>query len=410
LPIELRDRFTEMREIDLGVENTVDSLQDRQKTFFAGAAAMTSTEREEQYNNIRKDYMKVVEESKEKIQIAEESYGLVDRYLRKLDQELHKFQLELEADNRGITEILEKRSLELDAPASRPSSFLKENRAPKKLKTQSHHTTIAHSGGMDRVVNRLGVGGSGGGLSGTVGAGGGGGSGGGSGGPVYSLDQIGASSSAIAQAASQAIAATQLVPGRRSSSLKASYEAINLGVASTEFSIGRELATAANSALAATSTDLGQGGQGGMPNQALNRVKHKQLKLPKTATSSTISLSLDMVGGVGGSFLDDVGGTDPAGLLADLTTSSPLPAMSPSTSLTPGQGQGGGSDQEWNYDPNEPRYCICNQVSYGDMVACDNEDCPYEWFHYPCVGVTAPPKGKWYCQPCLASMRRRGRK
>merc|ERR1712012_70299 len=61
-------------------------------------------------------------------------------------------------------------------------------------------------------------------------------------------------------------------------------------------------------------------------------------------------------------------------------------------------------------DPNEPRYCICNQVSYGDMVACDNADCPYEWFHYPCVGVTAPPKGKWYCQPCLASMRRRGRK
>ena len=31
-------------------------------------------------------------------------------------------------------------------------------------------------------------------------------------------------------------------------------------------------------------------------------------------------------------------------------------------------------DQDWNFDPNEPRYCICNQVSYGDMVACDNED------------------------------------
>ena len=33
-----------------------------------------------------------------------------------------------------------------------------------------------------------------------------------------------------------------------------------------------------------------------------------------------------------------------------------------------------------------------DKVSYGDMVACDNEDCPYEWFHYPCVGITAPPK------------------
>lgn len=32
------------------------------------------------------------------------------------------------------------------------------------------------------------------------------------------------------------------------------------------------------------------------------------------------------------------------------------------------------TDGEWSYDPNEPRYCLCNQVSYGDMVACDNED------------------------------------
>lgn len=32
------------------------------------------------------------------------------------------------------------------------------------------------------------------------------------------------------------------------------------------------------------------------------------------------------------------------------------------------------TDGEWTYDPNEPRYCLCNQVSYGDMVACDNED------------------------------------
>lgn len=29
---------------------------------------------------------------------------------------------------------------------------------------------------------------------------------------------------------------------------------------------------------------------------------------------------------------------------------------------------------DWQPDPNEPRYCLCNQVSYGDMVGCDNED------------------------------------
>ena len=58
---------------------------------------------------------------------------------------------------------------------------------------------------------------------------------------------------AIAAAASQAIAATQQLSGRRSSSLKASYEAINLGVQANEFSIGRELAGAAQAAIASTS-------------------------------------------------------------------------------------------------------------------------------------------------------------
>ncbi len=33
LPNDLRDRFTEMREIDLGVENTVDSLEARLAHF-----------------------------------------------------------------------------------------------------------------------------------------------------------------------------------------------------------------------------------------------------------------------------------------------------------------------------------------------------------------------------------------
>lgn len=34
----------------------------------------------------------------------------VDRYTRRLDQELSKFKMELEADNAGITEMLEKRN------------------------------------------------------------------------------------------------------------------------------------------------------------------------------------------------------------------------------------------------------------------------------------------------------------
>lgn len=51
-------------------------------------------------------------------------------------------------------------------------------------------------------------------------------------------------------------------------------------------------------------------------------------------------------------------------------------------------------------DPNEPNYCFCQQPSWGDMIGCDSDTCKYEWFHYPCVGVTDESKKKWYCPDC----------
>ena len=52
------------------------------------------------------------------------------------------------------------------------------------------------------------------------------------------------------------------------------------------------------------------------------------------------------------------------------------------------------------------------------MIGCDNDLCPYEWFHFSCVQLTCKylckmsfvrlckmiflgkPKGKWYCPKC----------
>ena len=51
-------------------------------------------------------------------------------------------------------------------------------------------------------------------------------------------------------------------------------------------------------------------------------------------------------------------------------------------------------------DPDEPTYCLCEQVSYGEMIGCDNDECPIEWFHFSCVGLHHKPKGKWLCPKC----------
>ncbi|KAG1049643.1 hypothetical protein G6F43_008040 [Rhizopus delemar] len=63
------------------------------------------------------------------------------------------------------------------------------------------------------------------------------------------------------------------------------------------------------------------------------------------------------------------------------------------------KGQSAASNES-EVDPNEPIYCYCNQVSFGDMIACDGENCEKEWFHYACVGLVEPPVGKWYCDYC----------
>ncbi|KAK1585996.1 PHD-finger domain-containing protein [Colletotrichum navitas] len=60
-------------------------------------------------------------------------------------------------------------------------------------------------------------------------------------------------------------------------------------------------------------------------------------------------------------------------------------------------------DDEGNpIDPNEPRYCDCNRVSFGEMIACDNDNCDKEWFHLECLGMTHIPARttKWYCPDC----------
>lgn len=58
-------------------------------------------------------------------------------------------------------------------------------------------------------------------------------------------------------------------------------------------------------------------------------------------------------------------------------------------------------------DPNEPRYCICGDVSWGTMIACDNEDCDKEWFHLTCVGLEElpPRRTKWYCPDCRKKLK-----
>ncbi|KAH9639320.1 hypothetical protein HF086_012930 [Spodoptera exigua] len=313
LPQELRDRFTEMREMDLSVQNNMDTLEKRVRTLFSGCrrGELNTEQANTEFSDIKRGYNKTLEEAEEKTSLATQMYDLVDRYLRRLDTELHKFKCELEADNKGITELLEKRSLELDVNTNHTSTsnnnHYKENRyrirAEKRRDSWGNRESRGHtSGNLSRTDSAIQA---------ALGR------------DSYSLGHAG---SAIAAAASQAIAATQQG--------MVWHQAI---VKTTVFMDITLL--------------------------LMDTILHHLLR---NGTNKSVAMN---------------------NVVNNVAIEEPM-------------------EEEWTYDPNEPRYCICNQVSYGDMVACDNQDCPYEWFHYPCVGITAPPKGKWYCPQCQGAMRR----
>lgn len=77
------------------------------------------------------------------------------------------------------------------------------------------------------------------------------------------------------------------------------------------------------------------------------------------------------------------------------TATAAVPAQPAEPSDEESLHEGDDEDEE-----GEPRYCYCNEISFGEMVACDNDACPREWFHLSCVGLTKPPGKNGESLPC----------
>lgn len=384
--------------MDLQVQNAIDDLDIRQKQFFMNCRKAKPDWREQQFKNINEEYKKALEDAEEKVNIATQIYDLVDRHLRKLDQELSKFKMELEADNAGITEILEQRSLRLDEPLNPPSPAIR-----------NHITTPITGPYMKRKFEMMGDIPNGDHLaipnardyqnysplaynqmstspkpavpqpqSPSI---------------TYTLGTMGAGSAAVAAAQAQAVTNTSLQlqhQNRRGSGagLKSSY-----GVALKSPHVPEYMGLGGLPSSSAT-------GMNGLPSITLGVSSYDSTPTTVTPVSVTVPAAEAQVavtpastGSRNKNKKTKVSTGHAASAAAQVQEQDAVAA----TQAVP----------DWVYDPNEPRYCLCNQVSYGEMVGCDNTECPIEWFHYGCVGITDPPKGKWYCPQCSDKMKQR---
>ncbi|XP_028398090.1 inhibitor of growth protein 4-like [Dendronephthya gigantea] len=399
LPTDLRERFTEMREMDLQVQNAIDDLDSRVKEFLSNGATATEEWKEENYKNLKQEYSKAVEDAEEKVNIATQIYDLVDRHLRKLDQELSKFKMELEADNAGITEILEQRSLLLDevqGPATPPVSTLQPIQpSARNIIPPSAHSHKRKATSMDIFTEDI--------PNGDISV------------PVstvsltdytsfplnpylsmepkislpssqtmqYHIGTVGAGSNTTGSSSLPDPQSSYQVAGRNTGNMKSytptikseySGLPVNTSLAVTPQLSSNPYASSAagmNVNYAPTSSTMASMGHMDLNPAMSNTSSNKQHARKKQKTSE-----------------------------------APLPMIDPGPLQTEVISQA----VDWVYDPNEPRYCLCNQVSYGEMVGCDNPNCSIEWFHYGCVGITDPPKGKWFCPKCIAIMSKKKRR
>ncbi|KAF3819300.1 hypothetical protein GH733_013450 [Mirounga leonina] len=353
--MDLRDRFTEMREMDLQVQ----SKSARLPVLAARVQCQTylpSTSSPLLFDSPPAHWLILVS-----------SDSMVDRHLRKLDQELAKFKMELEADNAGITEILERRSLELDTPSQPVNNHHAHSHTPvekRKYNPTSHHTTTDHipekKFKSEALLSTLTSDAS---KENTLGCRNNNSTA--SSNNAYNVNSsqplasynIGSLSSgtgagAITMAAAQAVQATaQMKEGRRTSSLKASYEAFknNDFQLGKEFSMPREAAGySSSSALMTTLTQNASSSAADSRSGRKSKNNNKSSSQQSSSSSSSSSLS------------------------SCSSSSTVVQEISQQTTVVPESDSN--SQVDWTYDPNEPRYCICNQVSYGEMVGCDNQD------------------------------------
>ena len=55
---------------------------------------------------------------------------------------------------------------------------------------------------------------------------------------------------------------------------------------------------------------------------------------------------------------------------------------------------------ETEAEEDDVSWCYCKTNKGGNMIRCDNESCPIQWFHQECVQMSSVPDDKWLCPLC----------
>ncbi|KAL6734479.1 hypothetical protein Aduo_005017 [Ancylostoma duodenale] len=384
LPAELRERCTEMRHLDMQVEAGLAQNRQALIEFFDRGSQLTEEQKQHQYQELQKEYDRLRVLGEMKVSLAERMQEVLEAYMQYLDKEKTHFKYELEADNPGITEVIETRfanycesliALRKERKRKLTNGSVEQyaEPLPKTPKLSSDGTSLSNyvrnefTLAEDEIVSPM--------VSGA--------------GPVRSkktpIDEYNVMRR---RSTSGALKTSLSVPSALNTNVvspavsEKSWTPLSSAPALDDLAQSSALtpsSTSSSTQLTPTTTStmptfVGPESRHGRPRKLTSRVQEMFKEAVQRQRHHHYQRSADTA------HVNDVNTED------DEEVSE---------------------EDEDESDDSRRKWCFCNEKSYGDMVACDNKTCPYQWFHYPCVNISSTPKGRWYCPHCTEERSKR---
>ncbi|WKX96831.1 hypothetical protein Q1695_012907 [Nippostrongylus brasiliensis] len=384
LPAELRERCTEMRQIDVQVEAGLAQNRQALVEFFDCGGQLTEEQKQARYQQLQKEYERLRLLGEMKVTLAERMQEVLVSYMQYLDKEKTHFKYELEADNPGITEIIETRF----ANYCESLIALRKERK-RRLVNGSAENNGEPQSKMSKASNDSGT------LSNIIRT-------------EFTLGDDESESPMVSGAGPIRSRKTPVdefnVARRRSTSVAAlktslsvpsvmNTNAVSPAVSEKSWTPLSSLPTleelpSSNALTPSTATSNAQltpTAPTTMPTFVGPESRHGR---PRKLTSRVQEMFKEAVQRQRHHYHRSIDATH----ITDISTEEDEEVSEED------------SDEA---DDSKRKWCFCNEKSYGDMVACDNKACPYQWFHYPCVNISSTPKGRWYCPHCVDERSRR---
>ncbi|CAI2330620.1 unnamed protein product [Caenorhabditis sp. 36 PRJEB53466] len=446
LPAELRERSDEIRRIDIEVESRLSRNRDAVNEFFEKSGVnMPEDDRKQRFKVLQDEFVKIRLLAQRKFAIAEKMQELLKKYQTHLEKEKTNFQCEMEADNSGVTEMIEKRYTQ---HVESMLSARKERKRRHRVGGSSRASTVASGPLLSKESNEK----------------------------IQRILQEGMRlrmdlsddsaphsglSSAIPSPAPRGrppkvardplLISSALLPSddcltpvptptsrRRSNtnalrgtvSIPGGINSLHRGESSSRFSPNPSERSWSNAGIdesptssaslltpqfSTSSGPLPLGPSPTTPQSGLSSAfvvsesRHGRTRKLTSRVQEMFKETLQRQRNHGNSIIALQERMSAANLAAQHTPSTISPGTDRRHRHTPMSDEEADTrpplpvsdDDEDDEDNEEARsWCFCNEKSYGEMVRCDNVDCSMRWFHYSCLGILEPPTGKWFCPQC----------